>query len=151
MGPYAGPVIPDVVAVGVRLVGDNGAVVEVKVVGGCCSLALGVVSSLAAVGGLWGPSNVAWGSIVLLVACVSPHVSLSSSNSGCWDLHTWVPVSASSRSGGSCSLSLGMHSSASSVTFHPFSLALTIMAGLGGERSVIVGVATLAGMGAAGT
>ena len=47
--------IPDVVvAVNVCLAGDNGAVVEVEVVGGCRSLALGVVSSLAAVGGLWG-------------------------------------------------------------------------------------------------
>ena len=46
---------------------------------------------------------------------------------------------------------LGMHSSASSVTFRPFSLALMITASLGGETSVIVGVATLAGMGGAGT
>ena len=84
-----GPVILDVVVVvNVCLAGDNGAVVEVEVVGGCRSLALGVVSSLAAVGGLWGPSNVAWGSMVLLVACASSHASPSSSNSGCWDLHT---------------------------------------------------------------
>ena len=89
MGPYAGPVIPDmVVVVNMCLAGDNGVVVKVEVVGGCRSLALGVVSSLAAVGGLWGPSNVAWGSMVLLVACVSPHASPLLLNSGCWDLHT---------------------------------------------------------------
>ena len=77
-----------VVVVNMCLAGDNGAVVQVEVVGGCRSLALGVILSLAAVGGLWGPSNVAWGSMVLLVACVSPHASPSSLDSGCWDLHT---------------------------------------------------------------
>ena len=87
-GLMTGPVIPDVVVVNMCLAGDNGAVVEVEVVGGCRLLVLGVVSSLAAVGGLWGPSNIAWGLMALLVACASPHASPSSSNSGCWDLRT---------------------------------------------------------------
>ena len=55
---------------------------SVGMVCGHNSLTLGIVSLLVAVEGLWEPSNVAWGSMALLVACSSLHVSLSSSNLG---------------------------------------------------------------------
>ena len=50
---------------------------------------------------------------------------------------------------GSCSLLLGLHSSVSSLTLRPSSLALAIMADSGGMMSVIDVVLTLAVMGAA--
>ena len=98
---------------------------------------------------IWGGLRGACGSLPLQEVCMSPHVSLSPSYLGFLGLPAWSPDPTYASRWGSCSLPLGLHSSASSLTLHPSLLALAIMANSGGVTSVIDVVLTLAVMGAA--
>ena len=95
MGLWVGLAVPDVAGM-VNMVpsGSNvmpeggGSVGMVVLAGGCDMLTLYITSLVVGVGALWGVAHGPLGSMMLLVACLSPHVPPLSSNSGSWYLHT---------------------------------------------------------------
>ena len=121
----------------------------VVLAGGCDMLVLCITEFEAGMLVIWGGLRGTWGSLPLQEVCTSPHVSPSPLYSGSLGLPAWSPDPTYASHWGSCSLLLGLHSGASSLTLRPSSLALVIMANSGGVMSVIDVVLTLAVMGAA--
>ena len=158
MGAWVGLAVSDVVGV-VNVVpfGSNvtpeggGSAGTVVLAGGCNTLVLPITEFEAGMLVILGGSRGTWGSLLLQEVCTSPHVSLSPSYLGSLGLPAWLPDPTYASCWDSCSLPLGLHSNASSLTLHPSSLALTITADSGGMTSVINVVMTLAVMGAAET
>ena len=118
--------------------------------GGCDTLALRITEFEAGVGAPWGGLCGPWGSTMVWVVRVSLCASSLLSYLGTLGLPARSPDPTYASRWGSCSLLLGLHSSASSLTLRPSSLALTITADSGGVTSVI-DMMTLAVMGAAET
>ena len=116
-GPQAGLVVPDIVGM-VNVVPSRSDLMQeggssvgmVILVRGCDTLALHITSLVAGVGVLWGGSRGACGSMMVQVVHASPQMSSLLSYCGYWGLHM------SLQSGGSCSLSLGLYSSPSSLS-----------------------------------
>ena len=111
---------------------SGGSVGTVVLVGGCNTLALCITEFEVGMLVIWGGLRGAWGSLLLQEVCMSPCVSPSLSYSGSLGLPAWSPDPTYASRWGSCSLPLGLQSSASSLTLHPSLLALAIMADSGG-------------------
>ena len=155
MGLWVGQLVPDLVGVvdimpsRFNLMREGGGLVVEA--GGGDLLVLHITEFEAGMLVIWRGSRGAWGSLPLEEVCMSLHVSPSPSYSGFLGLPAWSPDPTYMSHWGLCSLLLGLHSSASSLTICPSLLALAITADLGGVTSVINVVLTLAVMGAAET
>ena len=122
-GLMAGPMVLDVVGVvnmvlsGSVLTREGGSLVgTVVLMGGCDTLTLCITSLVVGVGALWGIAHRPLGSMILLVACSSLHVSLLSSNSGSLGIPAQSLDLMYASCWGLCSLPLELDSSASFLT-----------------------------------